>query len=107
MHLFSSATPRYTNMIEIAVREGGNQPDPKLNRRLGKVIEEALSQDVRRATIDAAIKRACSKEASKEVEVLLEVRGPGQCAILAETLVPSKGFLNSKINTVRRVFRLN
>ncbi len=76
------------------------QTDPRLNRALAKVIEEAQSQDIRKATIEAAIKRGGNKDGSIDKEILVEIRGPGQCAILAETLVPNRGFLDSKINTV-------
>ncbi len=60
-----------------------------------------MSQDVRKATLEAAIKQTTAKTALDK-EFLAEVRGPGQCAILVEALAPNRGTLDSKLNQARQ-----
>lgn len=93
---------KYVARIEAAIRNNGNQGDPKLNRPLQVLIDEALKDNIRRETITNAIKRASSKDASDLQEYHFGVRGPGQCAILVEALAPNRRTVEMKLNTALR-----
>lgn len=69
--------------IAIAVKEGG--PDPSTNTKLRIAIQNAKGVQMPKDRIEAAIKRASSKESGENYEeVLYEGYGPHGVAILVE-----------------------
>ena len=78
----SKAFNRIGREIEIAVKAG--VADPKQNPRLRLAIQNAKSVNMPKDRIDAAIKRASSKETAGYQEVTYEGYGPHGIAILVE-----------------------
>lgn len=78
----SKAFNRIGREIEIAVKAG--TADPKLNPRLRLAIQNARSVNMPKDRIEAAIKRASSKETAGYQEVTYEGYGPYGIAILVE-----------------------
>jgi YebC/PmpR family DNA-binding regulatory protein len=69
--------------ISIAVKQGG--PDPETNPRLRTLIQHAKTNNMPKDRVDAAIKRASSKDEKDYEEVVYEGYGPYGVAILVET----------------------
>jgi YebC/PmpR family DNA-binding regulatory protein len=69
--------------IAIACKEG--VADPEYNPRLRIAINNAKQANMPKANVDAAIKRASSKEADDYSEVVYEGYGPHGIAFLVET----------------------
>ncbi len=69
--------------IAIAVKEGG--PDPDNNSRLRTVIANAKGANMPKDKVEAAIKRASSKDAANYDEVVYEGNGIKGVGILVET----------------------
>lgn len=78
----SKAFNRIGREIEIAVKAG--VADPKQNPRLRLAIQNARSVNMPKERIEAAIKRASSKETAGYQEVTYEGYGPHGIAILVE-----------------------
>jgi YebC/PmpR family DNA-binding regulatory protein len=76
------AFTKISKEITLAVKKGG--ADPETNLRLRVAIESAKEANMPKDKVEAAIKRATSKEASLE-EVTYEGYGPHGIAIVAET----------------------
>jgi YebC/PmpR family DNA-binding regulatory protein len=76
------AFTKISKEITLAVKKGG--ADPETNLRLRVAIESAKEANMPKDKVEAAIKRATSKEASLE-EVTYEGYGPYGIAIVAET----------------------
>jgi YebC/PmpR family DNA-binding regulatory protein len=76
------AFTKISKEITLAVKKGG--ADPETNLRLRVAIENAKEVNMPKDKVEAAIKRATSKEASLE-EVVYEGYGPHGIAIVAET----------------------
>jgi YebC/PmpR family DNA-binding regulatory protein len=69
--------------IAIACKEG--VADPEYNPRLRMAITNAKQANMPKANVDAAIKRASSKDADDYAEVVYEGYGPHGIAFLVET----------------------
>jgi YebC/PmpR family DNA-binding regulatory protein len=69
--------------ISIAVKQGGG--DPETNPRLRTLIQHAKTNNMPKDRVDAAIKRASSKDEKDYEEVVYEGYGPYGVAILVET----------------------
>ncbi len=69
--------------IAIAVKEGGSNPD--YNARLRMAMQNAKSVSMPKDRIEAAIKRATSKEMASFDEVRFEGYGPHGVAVIVET----------------------
>lgn len=69
--------------VVIAVKQGG--PDPGMNPRLRTAIQNAKGVNMPKDRIDAAIKRASSKDEKDFEEFVYEGYGPHGVAILIET----------------------
>ncbi len=74
--------PKLGKAITIAAKEGG--PDPDMNAALRTAILNAKAQNMPKANIDAAIKRASGKDAAHYAEVLYEGKGPHGVLIMVE-----------------------
>jgi len=74
---------RFGKEIAIAVKQSG--PDPDNNAALRRVIQNAKAINMPKDRIEAAIKRASSKDTNNYEEVLYEGYGPHGVPILVET----------------------
>ena len=68
--------------IIIAVKEGGSDPD--LNAALRTAILNAKAQNMPKANVDAAIKRASGKDAADFAEINYEGKGPHGVLVFVE-----------------------
>lgn len=84
--------------IAIAIRLGGG--DPAGNARLRVAIQNAKGLNMPKDRIDAAIKRATSKDVSNLEEVVYEGKGPHGVAILCECATdnPTRTVANVRMN---------
>lgn len=80
----ASMIDKYCRLIRVAVKDAG-QGDPKLNARVAQAVDQAKRNDVPNATIENAIKSAMTSKESLE-PLVLEVKGPGGCFLVVETL---------------------
>jgi YebC/PmpR family DNA-binding regulatory protein len=78
----SKAFNRVRKEIEIAVKAGG--PDPKSNSKLRIAVQNAKSVNMPKDKVEAAIKRASSKDTTGYQEIVYEGYGPHGVAILVE-----------------------
>jgi YebC/PmpR family DNA-binding regulatory protein len=78
----SRTFPKLGKAITIAAKEGG--PDPDMNAALRTAILNAKAQNMPKANIDAAIKRASGKDATQYDEVIYEGKGPHGVLIIVE-----------------------
>ena len=74
---------RFGKEIVIAVKQSG--PDPENNPTLRRIIQNAKAINMPKDRIDAAIKRAVSKDTSDYEEILYEGYAPHGVAVLVET----------------------
>ena len=95
----SKAFNRIGREIEIAVKAG--TADPKLNPRLRMAIQNARSVNMPKDRIEAAIKRASSKESAGYQEVIYEGYAPHGIAILVECATDNP---TRTVATVRHAF---
>lgn len=87
--------------IAIAVKAGGADPDN--NPRLRMAIQNAKGVNMPKDRVDAAIKRASSKDASNLSEVNYEAYGPHGIAIYIETATdnPTRTVANVRMHVTR------
>lgn len=86
--------------ITVAARMGGG--DESANARLRDVISKALKANMKRETIDNAVKRGVGGlEGSNMMEMRYEGYGPGGVAILVDCLSDNK---NRTVSEVRHAF---
>lgn len=78
----SKAFNRIGREIEIAVKSGG--PDKTINPRLRLAMQNAKSVNMPKDRVDAAIKRAVSKDTAGYQEITYEGYGPHGVAVLVE-----------------------
>ncbi|RMH38727.1 MAG: YebC/PmpR family DNA-binding transcriptional regulator, partial [Gammaproteobacteria bacterium] len=86
--------------IVVAARMGG--PDPEANPRLRAAVDKALGSNMKRETIENAIKRGAGGQEGDNVEELVyEGYGPGGVAILVEAMTDNR---NRTVAEVRHAF---
>lgn len=78
----SKLFPKLGKAITMAAKEGG--PDPDTNSTLRTAIKNAKAQNMPKDNIDAAIKRATSKDADAYTEVNYEGKGPHGVLVYVE-----------------------
>ncbi len=78
----SKIFPKLGKKITIAAKEGG--PDPDMNAALRTAIMNAKAQNMPKANIDAAIKRALGKDATVYDEINYEGKGPHGVLVFVE-----------------------
>ncbi len=78
----AKAFTRLSKEITIAVKRGG--PDPAGNLRLRMAIENAKTVNMPKEKIEAAVKRATTKDSSTLEEVVYEGYGPHGIAVVVE-----------------------
>jgi len=76
--------PKLGKAITVAAKAG--VPDPEMNAALRTAIQNAKAQNMPKANIDAAIKRASGKDAEAYIEELYEGKGPFGVMILVECM---------------------
>ncbi|MCO5248921.1 MAG: YebC/PmpR family DNA-binding transcriptional regulator [Chitinophagales bacterium] len=69
--------------IAIAVKEGG--PDPEYNPSLRRAVQNAKGVNMPKDRIEAAIKRASSKDEKNYSQIVYEGMGPHGVAVIIET----------------------
>jgi len=74
--------PKLSKKITIAAKEGGQEAD--INPALRTAILNAKAQNMPKANIDAAIKRASGKDAANFVETTYEGKGPHGVLVFVE-----------------------
>lgn len=74
--------PKLAKAITMAAKEGGGDPD--MNASLRTAIQNAKAQNMPKDNIDAAIKRATSKDVEAYVEVNYEGKGPYGVLVFVE-----------------------
>tara|TARA_R110000782_G_scaffold149008_5_gene241729 strand:- start:707 stop:1453 length:747 start_codon:yes stop_codon:yes gene_type:complete len=86
--------------ITVAAKLGGG--DPAANPRLRAAIDNGLSNNMTRDTIDRAVSRGAGDSENDNVEELrYEGYGPGGVAVLVETMTDNK---NRTVSEVRHAF---
>lgn len=86
--------------ITIAVKEAG--PDVEYNSKLRRAVQNAKSVQMPKDRIEAAIKRASSKDAEDYAEIVYEGMGPHGVAIVVETATDNP---TRTVANVRSIFR--
>jgi len=74
--------PKLAKAVQIAAKEGGGDPD--MNSALRVAIQNAKAQNMPKANIEAAIKRATGKDAEDFIEILYEGKGPHGVLVVVE-----------------------
>lgn len=87
------------NAISIAAKV---DPNPEFNPHLRMAIDKAKENQVPQDNIERAIKKA--KELSNLEELLIEVYGPGGCAILVEAISDSR---NRTMGELKKIINEN
>ncbi|MCP1339895.1 YebC/PmpR family DNA-binding transcriptional regulator [Idiomarina sp. M1R2S28] len=86
--------------ITVSAREGGG--DPETNPRLRAAIDKALSNNMKRDTIDTAVKRGSGDVEGDNVdELTYEGYGPNGVAVLLECMTDNR---NRTVSDVRHAF---
>lgn len=86
--------------IAVSAREGGG--DPETNPRLRAAIDKALSNNMKRDTIDTAVKRGSGDlEGDNLDELTYEGYGPNGVAVLLECMTDNR---NRTVSDVRHAF---
>jgi len=75
--------PKLGKMITMAAKEGGS-PDPEMNSKLRTAILNAKAQNMPKDNIEAAIKRAFSKDAADIKEITYDVKAPYGVQMIVE-----------------------
>ncbi len=75
--------PKLGKMITMAAKEGGS-PDPEMNAKLRTAIANAKAQNMPKDNIEAAIKRAFSKDAADIKEVIYDVKASHGVQLIVE-----------------------
>jgi len=78
----SRVFPKLGKSITVAAKEGG--PDPDMNPKLRTAIATAKAQNMPKANIDAAIKRATEKNSLDIQTIHYDGKGPHGCLIVVE-----------------------
>ena len=97
----SKIFPKLGKLITIAAKEGG--ADPEMNPRLRTAILNAKAQNMPKANIDAAIKRATGKDAADIKEISYEAKAPYGVQLFIECATdnPTRTVANIKAILVR------
>lgn len=98
----SKAFNRIGRDIDIAIKQGG--PDPKVNARLRIAMQNAKSVNMPKDRVDAAIKRATSKDTAGYQEVVYEGYAPHGIAVLIECATDNP---TRTVATIRHIFSKN
>jgi len=90
---------RITKEIQIAVKEGG--PDPDTNSRLRLAVQNARSVNMPKDNVNRAIKKASESGGEKFQEVTFEGYGHGGIAVFVECATDNH---NRTVSNIRHIF---
>lgn len=90
---------RITKEIQVAVKEGG--PDPESNPRLRLAIQNARSVNMPKDNINRAISKASEAGGDSYQEITFEGYGPGGIAVFLECMTDNN---NRTVGAVRSIF---
>lgn len=96
----SKAFNRVRKEIEIAVKAGGS--DPKGNSKLRLAMQNAKSVNMPKDKVEAAIKRALSKDTTGYQEIIYEGYGPHGIAVIVECATDNP---TRTVANVRHIFK--
>ena len=99
--IFARTMVKYFEIFSTVLKASNNNTNLETNTALRRLVDEALAQNIPKATIDKVLKRSKNNE-ELAAEFLFEIRGPGRTAVLVECLAKSKGLLPVKINPILR-----
>ena len=91
----------YFDISSTVLKASNNNTNLETNTALRRLVDEALAQNIPKATLDKVLKRSKNDE-ELATEFLFEIRGPGRTAVVVECLAKSKGLLPVKINPILR-----
>merc|ERR1719273_1535402 len=91
----------YSNKIALVLKESNNNTNLETNTALRRLVDEALAQNIPKATLDKTLKRSKTNE-ELATEFIFEIRGPGRAAVVVECLAKNRGLLPVKINPIMR-----
>ncbi|MFT4524876.1 MAG: YebC/PmpR family DNA-binding regulatory protein [Granulosicoccus sp.] len=93
--------PKLAKAITIAAKEGGS--DPEMNASLRTAIQNAKGQNMPKDNIEAAIKRASSKDLENFSEINYEGKGPHGSLVFVEAATdnPNRTVANIKVYLTR------
>ena len=83
------------------MKQTNNNLNLDTNRPLRKIYEEALAQNVPRATVEKILKNSANN-AEISSEHIWEIRGPGRAVLLVECLAKSRNAVPPIINPILR-----
>ncbi len=95
----SKLFPKLAKAITVAAKEGG--PDPEMNSALRTAIQNAKSQNLPKANIEAAIDRATGKDAVDYTELTYEGKGPHGVMVIVECATDNT---NRTVANVKAIF---
>jgi YebC/PmpR family DNA-binding regulatory protein len=98
----AKAFTRIGKEISIAVKQGGSNPE--YNPRLRTAIQNAKGVNMPKERIEAAIKRASSKDEGNYEEIVYEGYGPHGVAIIIETATDNS---NRTVANIRAILTRN
>lgn len=90
---------RITKEIQVAVKEGG--PDPETNPRLRLAVQNARSVNMPKDNINRAIAKAAEVGGESFQEITFEGYGPGGVAVFLECMTDNN---NRTVGAVRSIF---
>jgi YebC/PmpR family DNA-binding regulatory protein len=93
--------PKLAKAITIAAKEGGS--DPEMNASLRTAIQNAKGQNMPKDNIEAAIKRASSKDLENFSEINYDGKGPHGSLVFVEAATdnPNRTVANIKVYLTR------
>ena len=103
VQVFSQLSGVTLLLIKMHYFQASNEPDPKRNRALAKVLDEVLAENLGKDWFDNTCKRAMTKGADEGKEILVEVKGPAGTYAVIECVGKSLGAVFAEISgTLRR-----
>ncbi|MEN9407950.1 MAG: hypothetical protein RLZZ455_1166 [Candidatus Parcubacteria bacterium] len=91
---------KLSNVITLAVKQGGGIGDPSLNLKLRLAIETARGANMPKDNIERAIQRAAGSAAEDMQEVIYEGFGPGGFSVIVEAVTDNKLRTNSEVRNI-------
>lgn len=91
---------KLSNVITLAVKQGGGIGDPALNLKLRLAIETARGANMPKENITRAIQRAAGSAIEDMQEVVYEGFGPGGFSLIVEAVTDNKLRTNGEVKNI-------
>jgi len=78
----SKEITRFSNMMRIAIKEGGGSFDPKINSKLAQVISQMKERKLPMSSVEKVLHNEANKKDEKELTLV--IRGPGTAVFLTD-----------------------